>query len=169
VVPLVFVLGVAAGGGAVRWWQDRPEPPPLRVDEHDVELVLFEAVPPRPRPVGRDGDVSPLRVDGALLLSGAVTSTVLGIDTLDDSLGVRAPALPVTVSPTGRFQSVSLRIVVRDCSAATRWTPDDRPFTINWRDEYGQVHTDRAGDFGRATAVSLLSYVDAVCDKPLDR
>jgi hypothetical protein len=30
VVVLSFVLGVAAGGGVVLWWQDRPEPPPFR-------------------------------------------------------------------------------------------------------------------------------------------
>lgn len=165
---LAFVLGVAAGAGAVLWWQARPAPSPFRPDEHAVELMLFEAVPPRTHPTGWETDNSPLHVNGALLLSGAVTSTVLGIDS-PDSLDVRAPALPLTVSPTGRYQSVTLQINVRDCEAALRWTPGDRPFTITWRDEYGRVHEDRAGDFDRSMAVSLVRYIDAMCDNPLDR
>ena len=165
---LAFVLGVAAGAGAVLWWQARPAPSPFRPDEHAVELMLFEAVPPRTHPTGWETDNSPLHVNGALLLSGAVTSTVLGIDS-PDSLDVRAPALPLTVSPTGRYQSVTLQIIVRDCEAALRWTPGDRPFTITWRDEYGRVHEDRAGDFDRSIAVSLVRYIDAMCDNPLDR
>lgn len=163
VAVLAFVLGVAAGGGAVLWWQAPPAPTPLRLDEHAVELMLLEAEQPRIDPGGRDSTVSPLHVDSALLLSGAVTSTVLGIDAPDDSLDVRAPALPVTVSPAGRFQSVDLEIVVRDCRSATRWTPGDRPFTITWRDESGRVHLDRAGDFGRSMANSLVRYIDAAC------
>lgn len=170
VALLAFVLGgVAAGGGAVLWWQARPAPsPPLRFDEHAVELILFEAVPSRTPPSGSESANNPLQVDSALLLSGLLTSTVLSIDS-PDSLDVRAPALPVTVSPDGRFRSISLKIMVRDCKAAARWTPSDRPFTISWRDEYGKVHLDRAGDFDRSMARSLIRYIEAVCDKPLDR
>jgi hypothetical protein len=72
----------------------------------------------------------------------------------------------VTVSPSDRFQSVDLRIVVRDCEAAARWTAGDRPFTIRWRDEYGEAHLDRAGDFDRSTAISLTRHIDAVCENP---
>jgi hypothetical protein len=78
---------------------------------------------------------------------------------------VRVPALPVTVSPTARYQSVELRLVVRDCRAASRWALDvDRPFTIAWRDEDGRVHLDRAGDFDRSLAIPLLRYIDSSCD-----
>ncbi len=166
---LAFVLGVAAGGGAVLWRQARPAPPPFRVDEHAVELILFKAVPPRTHPRGWESEISPMQVNSALLLSGAVTSTVLTINNPDHSLDVRAPALPLTVSPTARFQSVNLKIMVRDCKAATRWTPVDRPFTITWRDEYGMGHLDRAGDFDRSIASSLIRYIDAVCGDPLNR
>lgn len=131
--------------------------------------MLFEAVPPRTHPSGLEPETSPLQVDSAFLLSGTVTSTVLTIDNPDDSLDVRAPALPVTVSTTARFQGIDLEIIVRDCEVATRWTPADRPFTITWRDGDGKVHTDSAGDFDRSMASSLTSYVDAVCGDPLDR
>lgn len=168
VVFLAFVLGVAAGGGAVLGWPappapPRPAPPPFHVDEHAVELMLFEPVPPRTHPSRWESDNSPLQVDSGLLLSGAATSTVLGVDTPGRSLEVRAPALPMTVSPTSRFQWVNLKIIVRDCKAATRWTPVDRPFTITWRDEDGKVHLDRAGDFDRSMTSSLNRYIDAVC------
>ena len=43
------------------------------------------------------------------------------------------------------------------------------PFTIKWRDEYGDPHLDRAGDFGRSMAISLIRYIDAVCGDPLNR
>lgn len=121
--------------------------------------MLIEAVPPRTQA----SETRPLQVDGAFLLSGTVTSTVLSINNPDDSLDVRTPALPVTVSPTARFQAVSLRIVVRDCKVANRWTPAGRPFSITWRDEYGKEHMDSAGDFDRSMADSLVRYVDAVC------
>jgi len=164
---LAFVVGVAAGGGAVLWWQAQPEPPPpSRADEHAVELILFEAEPARTHPNRPESDVSPLQVDSALLLSGLVTSTVVGIGTPGHGLDVRTPALPATVSPTDRFQSVNLTILVRDCQAATRWTPGDRPFTIRWRDEYGRAHLDRAGDFGSSMANSLIRYIDGACDNP---
>jgi len=163
---LALLLGVGAGGGAVLWWQPPPAPPPARADEHAVELVLIGVVPPGARPGAREPDVRPLRVDGALLLSGRVTSTVLEIGSLDRSLELRAPRLPLAVSPADRFQSVDLRLIVRDCQAANRWAPSDRPFTIEWRDEYGGVHLDRAGDFGRSMAVELIRYIDAVCDSP---
>jgi hypothetical protein len=153
----------------VLWWQARPAPPPFRADEHAVELMLFEAVPPRTHPSGGESEISPLQVDSAFLLSGAVTSTVLTISNPDHSLDVRAPALPVTVSPTARFQSVNLKIIVRDCKAATRWTPVDRPFIITWRDEYGKRHLDRAGDFDKSMATSLIRYIDAVCGNALNR
>lgn len=165
---LAFLLGVAVGGGAMLWWQARPAPPALRADEHAVELVLFDAGSPRTRPGAATSDVSPLQVDGGLLLSGGTTSTVLEIGALGRSLDVNAPALPVTVSPTGRYRSVDLRIIVRDCKLATRWQAGDRPFTLRWRDEYGEGHLDRAGDFGRSVAVSLIRYIDAVCEDPLN-
>ena len=165
---LAFFLGVAACG-AVVWWQARPTPPPVRADEHAVELVLFEAVPPRTDPGGRRSDPSPLRVDGALLLSGRVTSTVVEIGALSRSLQIRVPELPATVSPTRRFHAVSLTLIVRDCSAASRWVPGDRPFTVRWRDDYGEMHLDKAGDFDRSMAVSLVRHVDAVCDTAADR
>jgi hypothetical protein len=155
--PVGFVLGVVAGVGAVLWWQDEPTtPPPFRADAHDVELVLFEAVPPR----AIDG---PLRVRGALLLSGPVTSTVLDIELLDQSFEVRAPQLPVTVAPSDRFRSINLRIGVRDCGRAARWRPAARPFTITWRDGLSRTHTDRAGDFDRSLGNGVVRYVDAVC------
>lgn len=164
---LVFLVGVAAGGAALVWWQARPPPPAFHGDEHAVELVLFEAVPPRARPGRSESHVNPLQVDGGLLLSGFVTSTVLRIGSPGQSLDVRAPALPVTVSPTGRFQSVDLKIIVRDCRAASRWKPGvDRPFTIAWRDEDGRLHLDRAGDFDRPLAISLVRYIDSSCDNP---
>lgn len=162
---LAFALGVAAGVGAVLEWDDPPRPAASRslVDEHAVELLLFAAVPPRTHPRNWKSDKSPLHVDSAVLLSGAVTSTVLGVQTLDPSLDVHARGLPVTVSPTARFQSVDLEIIVRDCKAASRWAPVDRPFTITWRDEHGRSHLDRAGDFDRSMARSLTRYIDAVC------
>jgi hypothetical protein len=168
VAVLALVLGVAAGAGAVLAWQDPPAPPrpapsPFRVDEHAVELILFEVVPPRTRPSRWESENTPLQVDSAVFLSGAATSTVLEVNNLDRSLDVRAPALPVTVSPTARFQSINLEIIVRDCKAASRWTPADRPFTITWRDEHGQRHLDRAGDFDRSMASSMVHYIDAVC------
>lgn len=165
---LAFVLGVAVGGGAgLWWWQSRPASPPARVDEHKVEPVLFEALPPQ-SPVGRGSEIIALHVEGAVLLSGVVTSTVLTVGALH-GLDVRAPALPAKVSPTSRFHAVTLEIVVRDCAAATRWAPDDRPFTISWQDEYGKVHLDRAGDFDSSMSDLLTQYVDAACGKPLDR
>lgn len=160
------MLGVAAGAGTVLWWQAEPAPTPFRADEHAVELILFEAVPPRSEPGGTGSEAGPLRIDGAVLLSGTVASTVSRIETTAPSLDVLAPTLPVTVSPTDRFRSVELRISVRDCETATRWTPTDRPFTIAWRDEFDRMHTDRAGDFGRSTASSLVRYIGAVCDNP---
>lgn len=166
---LAFVVGLAAGGGAVLWSQAQPAPRHVGLDEHAVELLLFQAVPPRTYPNGRESDTGALQVEGAVLLSGSVTSTVVWIGILDGSLDVRAPDLPVTVSPTGRLQSVNLRILVRDCKSATRWTPGDRPFSVRWRDEFGRAHLDRAGDHGKAVANSLISYIDAVCDIPLSR
>jgi hypothetical protein len=167
---VAFVVGVAAGGGAVMWRQTQPEPPPSsRADEHAVELILFEAQPLRPPPGGRESDISRLQVDSALLLSGLVTSTVIGIGTPGHGLHVRASALPATVSPTDRFQSISLTILVQDCKAATRWTPGDRPFTIRWRDEDDRAHFDRAGDFGKSMAYSLSRYIDDACDNPPNR
>ena len=165
-VVLAFLVGVGACG-AVVWWQARPSPPPVRADEHAVELVLFEAVPPRTDP--GEADPSPLHVDGALLLSGRVTSTVVEIGALTRSLQVRVPDLPATVSPTRRFHAVNLTIIVRDCRAATRWVPGDRPFTVRWRDDYGEMHLDKAGDFDRSMAVSLVRHIDAVCDSSADR
>lgn len=163
------MLGVAAGGSVVLWWQARPASPSLRADEHAVELLLFEAVSPRTHPSGWESEDSPLQVHSAFLLSGAVTSTVLTISNPDHSLDVRAPALPVTVSPTARFQSVNLEIIVRDCEAASRWTPVDRPFTITWRDESGREHLDRAGDFDGSMTRSMIRYIDGVCGNPLSR
>jgi len=162
VALLAFVLGVATGG-ATMWWQEAPAPTPFRADEHAVELLLLEAVLPRTLPSRSLSKNSPLQVDSAFFLSGAVTSTVSTISNADHSLDVRAPALPVTVSPTARFQPVQLKIIVRDCKAATRWAPVDRPFTITWLDEYGKRHLDRAGDFDKSMAGSLIQYIHALC------
>lgn len=163
---VAFVLGVAAGVGAVVWRQTGPEPAPFRADEHAVELVLFREVPARSHPSGREPQAGPLHVDSALLLSGLVTSKIVAITASGSGLDVRVPALPVTVSPTGRLHEVALKVIVRDCKAAMRWVPGDRPFVITWRDEYGRVHMDRAGDFGRSVADSFTRYIDAVCDNP---
>jgi hypothetical protein len=162
---LVFLVGVAAGAGGLWWWRAQPTAPAFRGDEHAVELVLFEAVPPRAGSSSSEARVGPLQVEGALLLSGVVTSTVLRIGTPGQSLDVRARALPVTVSSTGRFQSVDLEIIVQDCRAANRWTARvERPFTLAWRDEDGRMHLDRAGDFDRSLAVSLVRYIASSCD-----
>lgn len=174
VVLVAFALGLAAGSGALLWWQERPATPPPTdpvdrravVDEHAIELVLFDAAPPRRKPEGAGSGYRPLRVDGAVLLSGLLASTVLRIETPARGLRVRAPALPVRVTPTARFQPADLRLTVRDCDAATRWTPTDRPFIVEWRDERGLEHVDRAGDFDRAVADGLTRYVEAVCDAP---
>ena len=128
-----------------------------------MELLLVDASPSRAHHDAQQSGSSALQVEGALLLSGVVTSTVLEIGALGGSVEVRAPALPLTVSPTVRFQSVGLSILVRDCNAAIGWATGDRPFTIRWRDEYGKAHLDRAGDFGRSMARSLIRYTDAVC------
>jgi hypothetical protein len=169
VALLAFLLGVAAGGGAVLGWQARTAPPPFRVDEHAVELILFQAVAPRTPPGGSESENSPVQVESGLLLSGAITSTVLTINNPDHGLDIRAPALPVTVSPSARFESFTLEIMVQDCKAATAWTPVDRPFTITWRDEYGMRHLDRVGDFDRSMASSLIRYIDAMCGNRLIR
>lgn len=163
---VAFVLGVAAGMGTMAWRQSGPEPAPLRVDEHAVELVLFRAVPARSRP---GASQATLHVDGALLLSGSVTSTILTIRASGSGLGLRVPALPVTVSPTARLQEVVLEVVVRDCGAAMRWAPKDRPFVITWRDEYDRVHTDRAGDFSPPMSAFFNRYLAAACDEPTRR
>jgi hypothetical protein len=170
---LAFVLGVVAGGGAMLWWQSPPAPPPSGeradqqprwFDEHAVELILLEPAAPRTPPSGSKSEASLLHVHSAFLLSGAMTSTVLSIDSPDQSLDVRVPALPVTVSPTTRYQLVDLELIFRDCKAATRWAPVDRPFTISWQDEFGREHVDTAGDLDRSTAASLIRYIDAGCD-----
>ncbi len=145
------------------WGSETPASAPSRADEHAVELLLLDAVPPRRLLSEWEPRNSPLQVDSAFLLSGAVTSTVLTISNLGRSLDVRAPALPVTVSPTARFKRVKLKIIVRDCKAATQWTPVDRPFTITWRDQYGKRHLDRAGDFDKSMASSLIHHIDALC------
>ena len=160
------MLGVAAGVGAVVWRQTGPEPAPFRADEHAVELVLFQEVPAWSHPSGREPRAGPLHVDSALLLSGLVTSKIVAITASGSGLDVRVPALPVTVSPTGRLHEVALKVIVRDCKAAMRWIPGDRPFVITWRDEYGRMHMDRAGDFGLSIADSFTRYINAVCDNP---
>ncbi len=155
VVLLAFVLGVATGGGAALWQQARPSPHPvhsLRVDEHAVELILFEAERPRTSSSGHGSVIRWLQVESAVLLSGLVTPTVLKIDHPGLAFDVRAPALPVTVRPATRLRSLDLKVIVRDCRAASQWTPGDRPFTITWRDEHGRTHLDMAGDFDTSTA-----------------
>ena len=149
-------FGLVLGGAAVLWWRDEPTPAPrVRADEHDVELVLFEVRSPT-------GTARPLRVDGAVLLSGTVASTVTGIET-SGGIDVLAPELPVTVAPKDRFRTVGLRVSVTDCERARRWEPSDRPFTITWQDEFDREHTDRAGDLSEETGDALRRYVDAVC------
>jgi hypothetical protein len=167
---VAFLVGVVAGAGAVLWWQAQPTPPTsptpprVRADEHAVELVLFKAVP-KPGPTGEGA--GPLHIDGALLLSGQIASTVLSIEFLGESLDVRAPRLPLTVSPSDRFRSIRLRVSVGDCERAIRWDqPGVRPFIITWRDAFDRTHTDRAGDFGKSTGDSMIRYMHAVCDDP---
>lgn len=166
VALLALLLGAAIGAGTVLWRQDPPRPTQLRVDEHAVELVLFDATPTRMPPGRWSSDFAPLRVHGAILLTGALASTVSRIGALDDSLEIRAPALPVTVSPTARYASVTLQIFIRDCETASGWTPRDRPFTISWRDELGREHLDRAGDFDPSLGDSLTRHIDAECADP---
>jgi hypothetical protein len=163
---LLLAIGTAIGGAVASWWHPPPEPRPTHVDEHAIELVLFDAVSPVLRPQDQETDVGPLRVDGGLLLTGGVAVTVLEIGAPDPGLEVRAPALPASVSPSARFQTLSLRIDVRDCTSASRWTPGGRPFTISWRDEYGRSHLDKAGDSEPSMATSLTQYISAVCDDP---
>ena len=163
VAVLGLVLGTAIGAGTVLWWPDRPPPTPVPADEHAVELVLFDAAPTRMPPGRWSSDVAPLRVDGAILLTGGVASTVSRIGVLGDGLEIRTPALPVTVSPTARYESVTLLLFVRDCEAALGWAPGDRPLTISWRDEHGRDHLDRAGDFDPSLGGSLTRHIDAVC------
>jgi hypothetical protein len=159
VVLVALVLGVVVGAGVTVWRQSEPEPATFRPDEHAVELVLFQELPSH-------SSERSLHVDGALLLAGLVTSTVVAISASGSGLGVRISSLPVTVSPTRRFQEVALAVVVRDCKAAMAWTPRARPFVIAWRDEYGREHMDRAGDFGPSMAESLTRHIDAACDEP---
>ncbi len=162
-VPVALVLGIVAGAAGAAWWQSPQPTSPPRVDEHAVELALFEVVPLGKRPARREARPSAIRLAGGFLLSGAVRSTVLTISSPDDALDVSAPALPVTVSPAARFRSVELRIVVRDCEVAGRWSPTDRPFTVTWRDEHGEEHRDRAGDVDRALAEVLVRHIEAMC------
>lgn len=162
---LAFVLGVAAGVSAVVWRQAGPEPSPSRTDEHAVELVLFKALPTGSRLSDRYLPTRHLYIDGAILLSGLVTSTIVSITASGNGLHVRVPALPVTVSPTARLREVVLQITVRECKAAASWTRRQRPFVVSWRDEYGQDHLDRAGDSGPSLTKSITRYIDAVCGK----
>lgn len=169
---LAFVLGAVIGAGAMLWRQAPPPPSdsgerteqPRRLDEHAVELLLLAPAASRTDPSGT-GSAAGLQVHGAFLLSGAVTSTVLSIDSAHRGLDVRVRDLPVTVSPTARFQLVRLQLSFRDCRAATRWAPVDRPFTISWRDELGREHVDMAGDLDRSTAASLVRAIDAGCGR----
>lgn len=165
VVGVSLLLGAVAGAGAVLWSQaDPPERAPFRGDEHAVELVLLEVAPGRP---GTGSTSAPtLHLGAGLLLSGVVTSTVLSIDPPGDWLEVRAPALPVTVSPSGRFRSLDLELVIGDCEPATGWTPRDRSFTLTWRDEHARLHLDRAGDFDKTLGRALARHVDAACAGP---
>lgn len=155
-----LVVGVVAGALAVLGWQqdERSTPAPARAargDEHDVELLLYEVVP-----AGRG---RALRVHGGLLQSGGATSTVVSMGSLDGGLEILAPRLPVTVSPTARYRTVTLTFLVGDCRTATGWTPGERPFTLTWRDEYGDTHLDRGGDFDPSVGTAIVRYVDAAC------
>lgn len=164
--PVVaLVVGLVIGGGAALWWHDDPEPTTLPPHEHTVELLILGA---EPNSSSQDSEVATLQLDGAVFLSGALTSTVVRIENAADSgVVVRAPALPVTVSSERRFRSIDISLVVRDCGAAARWTPADRPFIISWRDEYEREHSDQAGDFDREMNAYLSRYLDAACDNTL--
>ena len=167
---LALALGVAAGASAVHRWGAEPAPSAFSVDEHDVELLLFEATPARNPRRGQGTDAGPLRVHAAIFLSGAQTSTVTTINNPGGGLDVRAVGLPVEVSSDARFRSIDLAISVRDCAAATGWTPVDRPFRIAWRDDDGREHVDRGGDFDRTFARALVDYIDLACGgDPQDR
>lgn len=172
VAVVAFVLGVAVAGAVVLGWQ-APTPPsesadrqPGSFDEHGVDLILLQAPRPRPPSSGSRTEVDTLQVASAFFLSGDLTSTVLRIEAPERSLDIRAPDLPVTVSPTSRYELVNLEIVVRDCRAATRWRPEDRPFLITWRGENGQEHLDRAGELDRSMATAWTILIDAVCHTP---
>ncbi|WP_028660816.1 hypothetical protein [Nocardioides insulae] len=167
--PLAGVLGLIVGGvgtlavlAALDRRPDSATPAPLRVDEHSVELILTRTANPRP---GQGEEVVPvgLHLDGVVLLSGSVRSTVLWIDAPGGGLEVVTAGLPLTVDTSSRLSPVSLSVAVRDCAAALRWEPADRPFTIAWRDEYDGEHVDRAGDFDQSVGEALERFITASC------
>lgn len=173
VAVLAFALG-AGGAGALIVGLPAPSPPTQNpsgesgsFDEHDVELILFQASRARPRGGRSASRGRAVHLESAVFLSGGLTSTLLTIEALEPSLDIRASALPVTISPSNRYQLIVLEIIVRDCAAATQWTPSDRPFFITWRDELEKEHLDRAGEFNRTTATSLTRQVETTCRTPI--
>ncbi|UPK75598.1 hypothetical protein MU582_02870 [Nocardioidaceae bacterium SCSIO 66511] len=158
-----LILGAAAGVGAVLWLEDEPKPDAHVPHEHAVELVLLGQSASRVTQTAEPPIRGVVAVDAAVLLSGAVTSTVTDIKNLDRRLAVRAEGLPLTVSPADRFQLVDLEVKVRDCTAASNDESLDLPFTIAWRDEYGREHTDSAGDMNGAIRRELTGFIDQAC------
>lgn len=173
VAVLAFALG-AGGAGALVVGRQATSPPvqnsssePGSFDEHDVELILFQASRARPRGGSSQSRGRVVHLESAVFLSGGLTSTILTVEALEPSLDIRASALPVTISPSNRYQLIALEIIIRDCEAANEWTPADRPFFITWRDELGKEHLDRAGEFNPTTATSLTREVNNACRTPI--
>ena len=57
----------------------------------------------------------------------------------------------------------------RDCALATEWTPSSQPFTLTWQDDHGDVHMDIGGDHDASMELTLLGYLDAVCENSATR
>lgn len=175
VVLLAFVFGVIGGAGGARWLNDqRPEEAPAAYGPDaagtDVRLVLSGVAPRRPHDRNGTGGVDPLRIDGVLLHSrGPGTATVTGIHRAGGSIAIRVPALPVRLSVNHSFQRIRLEVSPRDCGLASEWTPSAQPFTLTWQDAHGDVHHDTGGDHDASMELTLLDYLDAVCDSQATR
>ena len=165
-----LVLGVIGGGGAAWWWNEQ-RPPETRAATGpaaagtEVRLILSR-VATLTRPEERLGAVGnyPLRIDAVLLHSrGPGTATVTRIHRPGTSIAIRAEELPVALSANRSFERVRLEVTPRDCRLATEWTPSSQPFTLTWRDEQGDVHTDTGGDHDASLEVRMLEYFDRVC------
>lgn len=164
-----LLVGVLIGGGATWWWGERPPEEPRSSSAAvgtSVGLVL-SGVAPRTRPNGRVAPVGagPLWIDGVLLRSpGSGAVTVTRIHRPGESITIRVPELPVTLSDGQTFEQVRLSITPRDCVLATQWTPSAQPFTLTWQDADGDVHEDLAGEHDGALQLSLIRHMNAACD-----
>lgn len=170
-VLLASVLGGIAGAAGVAWWEGQHDtearpPDPSASAVADVRLVLTGVeLPVRSNRAGGDAAPAPLWIDGALLHSrGPAIATVVRIHRASGSVTIRTPALPVRLSANKSYEPVRLQITPRDCALATEWTPSAQPFTLTWRDEHGDVHSDTGGDHDALMELALIRYVDEVCD-----